>query len=398
MGGVVTVAMSMRDDRSMPTPNLQSLRAYLGRAGWQHVDDDPRTSLWRLGESGVDVVLPVVQDVADYADLVGEALRALSYVERRLPSEIVADMTFGGADTLAVRLTPEAPPGEAPLELACAAVEGLRSLVVASASALVTDSLVLPQRRPARAEAYAKQARLSTQSGSFILSLALPLHDTYGESPSQQDEDDEAMLVRSSDLPPGDPFGRRVTNRLATTALAAAALADLVNAGDRPISAFGESRSHAPNATELAALASLGGPSRDLYEVRIARSPLAGERQVPTRASISPGQQRVFAEASDYLRTKQPRTGVTVSGLVVRLARARSLGPGEAVIQGVDDDSGSSRRFQVELTEEDYNRAVEAHRQGWQVYARGDLEVRGTRLSLRRLSSFGVVPSLDEDY
>jgi hypothetical protein len=397
MGGFVTMAMSMRDDVPVPMPNLQSLMAYLGQAGWRHIDDDQRTSLWRLGDSGVDVVLPAVQEVTDYRDLVGDALRALSYVERRLPSEIVADMTFGGADTLAVRLTPEAPPGEAPLELACAAVEGLRSLVVASASALVTDSLVLPQRRPARAEAYAKQVRLSTQSGSFVLSLALPLRDAYGE-PLSQAEDDEAMLIRNSDLPPDAPFGRRVTDRLSATALAAAELADSVNAGGRPISAFGEPRPHAPNATELAALASLGGPGRDLYDLRIARSPLAGMRHEPTRASISPGQQRVFAEASDYLRTKQPRTGVTVSGLVVRLARARSLGPGEAVIHGVDDDSGSSRRFHVELTEEDYNRAVEAHRQGLQVYASGDLEVRGTRLSLRRLSSFGVVPSLDEDY
>jgi hypothetical protein len=392
----VTAAMRMRDDSSMPTPDLQSLRSYLGQSGWQQIDDDQRTSLWRLGENNVDVVLPAVQAVTDYADLVGEALRALSYVERRLPSEIVADMTFGGADTLAVRLTPEAPPGEAPLELACAAVEGLRNLVVASAAALLTDALVLPQRRPARAEAYAQQVRLSTQSGSFILSLALPLRDTFAE-PSSRGVDDEALLVRSSDLPSSDPFGRRVTNRLATTALAAAELADSVNAGTRPISAFGETRRQAPNATELAALASLGGPDRELYELRIARSPLAGVREAPTRAAISPGQQRVFAEASDYLRTKQPRSGVTVAGLVVRLARSRTLGPGEVVIHGVDDDSGSSRRFHVELTEEDYGRAVEAHRQGWQVYARGDLEVRGTRLSLRSLSTFGVVPSLDED-
>ena len=392
----MTGAMSMRDDESMSTPDLQPLTDYLGQAGWTRVDEDRRTTLWRLSHSEVDVVLPVAQEVTDYADLVGQALRALSYVERRLPSEIMADMTFGGADTLAVRLTPDAPPGEAPLELACAAVEGLRSLVVASASALITDSLVLPQRRPARAEAYAKQARLSTHSGSFVLSLSLPLRDSYGEH-SSSDEDEEAVLIPRSELPENDPFGRRVTDRLATTALAAAELADLVNAGDKPISAFGAARPHAANATELAALASLGGPSLDLYELRIARSPLTRVRQEPTLASISPGRQRVFAEASEFLRTKQPRAGVTVSGLVVRLARAKSLGPGEVVIHGVDDDSGSTRRFHVELTAEDYNRAFEAHKQGWHVYVQGDLEVRGTRLSLRRLSSFGVVPGLDDD-
>jgi hypothetical protein len=397
MGGVVTVAMRMRDDGTMPMPNLQSLRDYLGGAGWQHIDDDQRTSLWRLDDTDVDLVLPLIQSVTDYQDLVEAVLRALSHVERRLPAEIISDMTFGGADTLAVRLTPEAPPGEAPLELACAAVEGLRSLVVASASALMTDSLVLPQRRPARAEAYARQARISTQSGSFILSLALPLHDTYGDPATQDEDGEEPALIRRSVLPPSSPFGRRVTDRLAKSAVAAAELADLVNAGTKPVSAFGENRPHAPNATALAALAALGGPDRELYELRIARSPLAGAHREPTRASISPGRQRVFAEASEFLRTKQPRAGVTVYGLVVRLARARSTGPGEVVIHGQDDDSGSSRRFHVELAESDYTRAVEAHKRGLQVNARGDLEVRGTRLSLRRLSSFDVLPSLDDD-
>jgi hypothetical protein len=385
----------MRDDGTMSTPSLRSFSEYLGTAGWQRVDEDRRTSLWRLEESDVVVVLPAAQAVTDYEDVVGEALRALSYVERRLPSEIVADMTFGGADTLAIRLTPESPPGEAPLDLAFAAVEGLRNLVVASAAGLVTDALVLPQRRPARAEAYAKLARLSTQSGSFVLSLALPLHDAYGEPSGSAN--DEGMLVRDSDLPAADPFGRRVTNRLARVASAAGELADRVNAGNRPISAFGEPRRYAPNATELAALASLGGPVHDLYQMRIARSPLAGLRDAPTRVDISPGQQRIFEEASDYLRTKQPRAGVTVFGLVVRLARAGKLGPGEVVIQGMDDDSGSSRRFHAELVEDEYNRAVQAHALGLQVHAQGDLEIRGTRLHLRRVSSFDVIPGLEDE-
>jgi hypothetical protein len=398
VGGIVTVVANMRDDRPMLTPDLRALTEYLGHAGWRLVDDDERTSLWRplAPDTAVDVVLPSVEAVADYGDLVAKALRALSYVERRLPSEIVDDMTFGGADTLAIRLTPDAPPGEAPLELAHAAVEGLRSLVVASAAGLITDALVLPQRRPARAEAYAKLVRISTQSGSFVLSLALPLNDSFDE-PSLRDDEDSGMLIPSTDLPAEIPFGRRVTDRVAATATYAAELADMVNAGDKPISVFGEARVHAPNATELAALASLGGPGRDLYELRIARSPLAGRSQGPMRATISPGHQRVFAEASEFLRTKQPRAGVTVSGLVVRLARAKSPGPGEVVIHGVDDDSGAARRFHVELTEEDYRRAVEAHGKGWQVHAQGNLQVRGTRLSLRNLTSFGVVPGLDDD-
>lgn len=393
----MTMVTSMRDDVPMSPPSLHSVTAYLGQAGWRCVDEDGRTSLWRFDlDDDTVVVLPAFEEVTDYGDRIEEALRALSHVEQRLASEIIADMTFGGADNLAVRLTPEAPPGEAPLELACAAVEALRSLVVASAAALVVDSLVLPLRRPARAEAYAKQTRLSTQSGSFVLSLALPLRDAYNE-PTPRAVDDESVLIPSTALPRVEPFGRRVTNRVFSAASKAVALADLVYGGGRPISAFGEMREGAPNATELAALASLGGPEHDLYHLRVARSPLGGTRRGSARTAISPGQQRVFAEASEFLRTKQPRSGVTVVGLVVRLFRDRSVGPGEVVVLGEDDDSGSRRRFRVELGEQDYNRAVDAHGKGLQVQVEGDLEVRGTRLSLRRPTFFGVIPGIDED-
>lgn len=94
------------------------------------------------------------------------------------------------------------------------------------------------------------------------------------------------------------------------------------------------------NATELAALAGLGGPEYAMYKIRLARSPLADGLRSQELFSVSPGQQRIFAEAADYLRTQQPRLGVVVQGIVVRLARDSrgATGPGEVVIQGADDD------------------------------------------------------------
>jgi imidazolonepropionase-like amidohydrolase len=86
-----------------------------------------------------------------------------------------------------------------------------------------------------------------------------------------------------------------------------------------------------------------------------------------------------------------------VIGLVVRLARGRAFGAGDVVIQGVDDDSGAERRYRVQLGEADYNEAVRAHRNGLRVAVRGDLQVRGTRLSLHQIASFAVLPGLDDD-
>lgn len=378
-------------------PDLAAFTNYLTSSGWILEDADGQTSMWRPRLSGrydkIRVVLPVTQRVRDYMERIDDALKALSFVEQRLPEEIADDINFGGADNIAVRLTPDAPTGEAPLLLAYSAISALKNFVVASAASLDYNSLVLPPRRPQRAEAYASQARLSTQPGSFILSLALPLADIYSDETDDSPPVGQDTLV---DVPP-QPFGRKVTNRMLATTRKAQQLAEEVSEGDRPISSFGDFLPDTPNATELAALSSLGGPEHDIYQIRFAKSPLAGGTAEPALLRVTPGQQRILGEAADYLRTKQPRAGVTVTGLIVRLFREGGFGRGEAVIQGVADDSGEARRYRVELGELDYNEAVRAHADGLQVTATGDLDIRGTRRSLRRLTSFAVIPGLEDE-
>ena len=382
---------------AVKAPDLDAFTSYLEGAGWTLEDVDSRTSMWRLQHSDIHskirVVLPAEEHAKDYPERILDALRTLSFVEQRLPEEIIDDISFGGADNVAVRLTPMAPAGEAPLLLAYSAISALKNFVVAAAAALDSNLLVLPARRPQRAEAYASQARLSTQPGSFILSLALPLNDIYAEDSHDSSPPDQEALVQ---IPP-QPFGRRVSNRMLAAARRAQRLAEDVSLGNLPVSSFGEFAPDTPNATELAALSTLGGPDHDSYQLRFAKSPLAGKSATPALLQITPGQQRILGEGADYLRTKQPRAGVTVAGLVVRLFREGAYGRGEAVIQGVADDSGDARRYRVELDESDYREAFRAHGNGLQVTATGDLDIRGTRRSLRRLTSFAVIPGIEDE-
>jgi hypothetical protein len=386
----------LSDDDVMAVPDLLAVADYLRAAGWSLEDQDTRTSLWRAVPSraaeSLEIVLPVRQEVIDYADRIDAALRTLAFAERRLPEEVKSDISFGGADTVAVRLTPDAPPGEAPLSLAHSVVSALHNFVLGSAAAIEIHELVLPSHRPPWAEAYASRVRLSTHPGSFILSLALPLVADIGNERSGDQSDGEQIMFKL----PLQPFGRRVSNRMLRSAQAAQQLAEEVSAGDRPLRAFGEDPIRpAANATELAALKALGGPEYGLYQLRFTQSPLAGRQSEPVTLRITPGQQRILGEAADFLRTRQPRAGVTVHGLVVRLHRSGAFGPGDVVIEGIDDDSGSTRRYRLELAEREYNDAVRAHRNGLHVLVTGDREERGTHLHLRRLTSFSVIPGLD---
>jgi hypothetical protein len=190
----------LSNDDIMTVLDLRAVASYLQAAGWSLEDQDARTSLWRApsvqGAESLEIVLPVRQEVIDYPDRIEAALRTLAYAEQRLPDEIRSDISFGGADTVAVRLTPDAPPGEAPLSLAHSAVSALHSFVVGSAAAIEIHELVLPSHRPPWAESYAGKVMLSTQPGSFILNLALPLVADISNEASPDGADGEQLRHR----------------------------------------------------------------------------------------------------------------------------------------------------------------------------------------------------------
>jgi hypothetical protein len=394
------------EDAAARPLSLSALAAYLLVAGWTMMDQDHRTSMWRSDLAGDDqrLVLPVDQEVTDYGERIYDALRLLAYVERRSLDEIASDISFGPADTVAIRLTPDTPSGQAPLSLAYEAVSALRSYVIGSGAALEDQSLVLPARRSRQAEVYANAARFATQPGSFIMSLSLPLEETstgedpHGDPTEKEIEEKSPEGVQGTliDVSP-QPFGRLVANRMAAAARYARSLAEEVNEGHREISVFGKPTAGAANATELEALSGLGGAQKSPYQIRFAQSPLAPQRLKPTTLRITPGQQRVMADAAEYLRTKQARTNITVEGSVIHLSRERMFGPGEVVVYGIIDDSGRARRFHIKLTPEDYNEALRAHTQGLRVIVRGDLDTRGTWKWIRPVRAFVIVPGLSEN-
>jgi hypothetical protein len=392
------------DDHSTRLPSLAALGGYLRGSGWVLVDEDSRTSMWRPETAPADdlfVVLPARENFKDYGERVYEALRAVAYIERRMIDEIAADINYGAADTVAVRLMPDTPSGEAPLSLAYSAMSALRSYVIGSGSALDNDALVLPTRRPLQAESYVNRVRFATHAGSFILTLALPLVEAFNEVSPPPENPAEPDAIEPVQEPmfqlSVQPFGRRVTNRMAVVAKNAQLLADVVNAGDQGIRAFGQVGRDVPNATELEALSGLGGPERSPYRLRFAQTPLASSSRDAFLLQITPGQQRIMSDAALYLRTEQPRTDVTVEGVVVRLSRDHHYGPGVVVIEGIADDSGTSRRYHVELAERDYNEAFRAHGEGLRVVARGDLATRGSYKWLRPTRSFAIIPGLEDE-
>jgi len=302
-------------------------------------------------------------------------------------------MTGGGADRVAVRLLPDMPSGEAPLGMLSSSFTALQNYVTASASAHDNHSLVLPPRRDSRADTYARSAAVSLQPGSFVVSMNLPLIDSFA-AVAEPESDAEQPLFAAAQV--AESYGRFVSTRMMLAAQTALVRADEYYQGKGGLSVFAADAPNRPNATELSALAELAGHGAT-YQLRFAQSPLAGQSRPPTVLDVSQGQQEIFAKAAEFLRVRQPRSDVEFSGRVFRLERDGNSGPGQVVVTAVVDDSARQRRVHMELGEEDYNDALLAHKENLRVVGRGDLIYRGNFTTLMHVRGFAVIRELEYD-
>lgn len=365
---------------------VENLTSYLQAAAWRR-SEVGRTVVWQPSSaehSDLQVALP--QDgVGDSPEVLHEAARVIAYVEGFTVAGLVNSLSGSGADTLSVRLLPDELSGVAPLALAQESITALRMLVVGSAAALTNSALVLPSRRPALVEQYAAEAKVSTRQGSFIWDVALPLTVEAGKASAVPDG--QATLMEMAP----QPFGRRVTNRILSTAANALAMASRVADGTASIEQFALPHLRLGNALELDALARLGDVPGAPYHLRLSQSALAPRTRPSTTLSATPSQRERLAEAAEFLRTTQPQEGVTVEGYVVRLFREGAFGPGDVTLHAVLDDSGKNKACVMNLAEEDYAEAHRAHLDGLVVVARGDLATAGTRKRLKNPTQFHVI-------
>ena len=368
--------MASTDSAALPTAGR--FGEFLAALGWHHADNDDCTSLWTKQAAGqrLQVVLPMVEGTADSQILLREALDTVAYSLGQSADEVLQDL-HGPVEQVLVRLHPSGPAGQAPVTLLESTVRGLRDVVVGAASALFTESMVLPARRPTLAEEFAGRARVATGAGSFVVTMLLPLN-TEADVPLDGFE--------------SEPLGRQVTDLLAEFAAQARGITDLesVDPGAWEESIVGPVRM--PNATVLAGLAAIGGPDRLPYTLRIVQSAAVTPYQKPVSLDFSTEAQEAIGGLARYLRSRSPARGTQLRGLVIRLSRDGVAGPGEAVIEGVHDDSQSVGRVTVILSEPDYHQAILAHKLGRHVTMTGDLSVRGNRKYFENVTGFDVLP------
>lgn len=184
------------------------VRAYAEQHGWLRSKNfKDRLAIYRHADRALDQLLvPLNDTIADYADRMRDVLCKLAEIENRPPAAILNDLLAINVDTVRFSVrSADTAGGTLPLQSGLGLLEGARrSLLSAACTVLAPNTFWHARMSRTQAEEFVDACQLGqTEQGSFTVTIRCPL--TIGE-------DDETATIES------EPFGRRATSTLMRSA------------------------------------------------------------------------------------------------------------------------------------------------------------------------------------
>lgn len=360
------------------------LLGYLRAHGWCEARRDSNAALWTFGSE--EALVPLKPAFRDYARRVLETIRTLAVVEDRSELAVFRDVKAASADVIRIRaVAPDFSSGTMPVGEALALVERSRELLLAAACAASSKRSVFHSRKPNEATAFMQRVRMGqTELGSYVVTLQAPVPPAL-----QQQLPNVAPSVVD------EPFERRSTTTLLTAlhALQGAVESSMSTGSQQP---FSDAVAGGVSANLCEAIVDLyAGCRADAIELAInwaaVRPPLLAA--MPTRITLAREWVEPLKTASSLFRAQQPEQAEVV-GYVVKLEKSEREPRGVATLYG--DVAGSHRRVRLELSASDYATAIEAHRDGTALRAKGELAKDGRSWLLRAPVLLGPADDVDD--
>lgn len=336
------------------------------------------------------VWLPQSKRYSDYASVVRDSFATIAEVEKKSHLELLDDLqTQGIGDVIRVSSVDQLNERDYTLALA----EGIRLHDQARLMALAgawNASLgkelraIHPQTPRLEISSYMKKLRLGqTERGSYVLRLISPL------SPPPEDRPE----LPFESLPEKMPFERRAIMALNSSLKALKAAADdALRFSDFRFAPFEEAVEYGVTANLCEAVAP---PSPDPWRpvsVRITWSDLLPATTALKDESTFFGNaelQHINAAAAEFRKRNPER--ITLRGLVTDLHRSERLTAGRGEIRVYGIVSGRQRYVAISLSAEDYERAVDAHKNFIEISVEGTLLRKPTQLLLDAPENFVVL-------
>jgi len=371
----------IRDPASVVVLRPLEVASYLRAAGWTQAETrEGRYAIWTRGDD-FEALLPLRSDLRDFALRMGDLLAVLAKAEDRSQLSILSDLLVTGADVLRVRLADDdLADGSMPIEEHTRTAQKVRDLMMAAACSAIERRPVWHKRKPDKAVDYLRNVRIGqTERGSYVLTVISRVPPMLRAANDQLFADGE------------EPYERQVTADLAV-ALAAIERAAESAAATGSLESFEGAVNDGVSANLCEAIVGLSmddDTSRAVdFSFSWSRTRPAREEQV-SRVFVAHDRVPYVQEAARLLRERAPIEGFDLEGPVVKLERAEGALTGFVTVYGPVEDGGN-RRIRVQLPEDEYEQAINAHRDGLDVRCTGRLVREGGGYTLEKPVGFSV--------
>jgi hypothetical protein len=360
----------IEDTAALGALSWVDLKAYLDAEKWQRNGTyagkaaiyDKTDDVGRVWE----VLVPLRDDLADYAASMGLALTTLARLEGRSEDVVFADLSVAGADVVRLCAPNADAEGRIALSHGVALYREAENLMLAAACAAREPRRSYHARKIAEVRDFLDGLRLGqTERGSYAVAIQSPI----------------APALRKSEQPTSlfEPFPRAVTLKLAEALQSAREAVSQAIDTDR-FDAFEAAVVRGVNANLCDALAKLAehGAGLDASITWARVRPTAG----PARQfRFSLDMARVLQEAAVEFRRNEPKFDEKVEGFVINLDRPPESFDGQVTLRVLLD--GRPRRVRVRFEPGEYRQVLRAHDERVPVSLDADIYPVGHRLELR---------------
>lgn len=353
------------------------LQNFLRTRGWTEESDFPTFRVFQNKhvKGRVSIVAPK-QKLADYAERISDAVTILSQFNEVDDLDILAQLLSPDADLISFRYTgPSSKTGTISIEDSIRFRKARRDMLLAVAHTVEEPSPYYPRMARRRAVEFLRQCKEAPPiKGSYISEIIIPV-----PRPIVPDLED-------------DHRNRRITRMLSRALSTAFKYVD---------NGMEEGLIRSPklglSSNFLKALSNLRPPGES-GEIEISFN-WSGSRRPPKnglkKISFSSPSFERFRVASRVLRNTSEVPQYELEGYVTRLAREKGEEEGYITVAGkIGDDL---RTVGVRLGGEEYERALEAHKNDRQVRVIGTLKRDGRTFNLMNASEIVVIATSDSE-
>ena len=350
-------------------------------AGWKRHDTYRVHSNIYIGEDRPEIIVPRTDHLGDYASVVADLIKTFAEVGRQDETGVYNSLVATDRDVVRLRVG-KSKEGSLKLNEGVSLIQGARDMLLATACSLGESKAVYRAGVNRKATDLMPKIRLGqTDRGSYVVTLLIP-----------------AIPLSASSLFPDEsghktPVERHLTARLIEALTALRVAAERTASGEED--AFSDATTSGVSANLCEALVEIieSFPTLDV-SVSWAR----------IRPNIAPNQTIRFGtndapllqQMAHAFREHAPRPDTQLQGYLRRLTREEGEEDGKIHLNTLVDDRPQS--VSASLERQDYEQAVQAHKDKALVTLCGNLECRGQQWRLLNPCLKRIVGQGEFDY